>query len=204
MYGWGDEFPKSAVIWIGAFTFHSFYYCFLSLLFSFNNEIVYLSFPNIEARLHFDIYDFTGEGKVDSFYLGDLLRSLDTRPTQAMIEKNGGQKKKGQKQLTFEEFLPIYSQVKKDKDVGAFEDLVEGLKVYDKAENGTMMEAELAHVMLSLGEKLTDAEAEDILKLCAGGADDEGFIKYETFVKNVMIGPYPEEQKWTSIYIISH
>lgn len=117
-----------------------------------------------------------------------------------MIEKNGGQKKKGksnviqlymdqiliiflivgQKQLTFEEFLPIYSQVKKDKDVGAFEDLVEGLKVYDKAENGTMMEAELAHVMLSLGEKLTDAEAEDILKLCAGGADDEGFIKYES------------------------
>nr|WBV73496.1 allergen [Blomia tropicalis] len=152
--------------------------------------------PEVEkARLHFDIYDFTGEGKVDSFYLGDLLRSLDTRPTQAMIEKNGGQKKKGQKQLTFEEFLPIYSQVKKDKDVGAFEDLVEGLKVYDKAENGTMMEAELAHVMLSLGEKLTDAEAEDILKLCAGGADDEGFIKYETFVKNVMIGPYPEEQK---------
>lgn len=82
--------------------------------------------------------------------------------------------------MTFEEFLPIYSQVKKDKDVGAFEDLVEGLKVYDKAENGTMLEAELAHVLLSLGEKLTDADTEEILKLCAGGADDEGFIKYES------------------------
>ena len=87
--------------------------------------------------------------------------------------------------MTFEEFLPIYSQVKKDKDVGAFEDLVEGLKVYDKAENGTMMEAELAHVMLSLGEKLTDSEAEEILKLCAGGADDEGFIKYESKWKSL-------------------
>ncbi|KAH9388128.1 Calcium ion binding [Tyrophagus putrescentiae] len=147
------------------------------------------------ARLHFDIYDFTGEGKVDYFLLGDVLRSLDLRPTQAIVEKNGGQKKKGQKSMTFEEFLPIYSQVKKDKDVGAFEDLVEGLKVYDKAENGTMMEAELAHVMLSLGEKLTDGEAEEILKLCAGGADDEGFIKYETFIKNVMTGPFPEEAK---------
>ena len=82
--------------------------------------------------------------------------------------------------MTFEEFLPIYSQVKKDKDIGAFEDLVEGLKVYDKAENGTMLEAELAHVLLSLGEKLTDPEAEEILKLCAGGADDDGFIKYES------------------------
>lgn len=132
---------------------------------------------------------------MDYFNLGDLLRSLDTRPTNAIIEKNGGLKKKGQKTMTFEEFLPIFSQVKKDKDVGAYEDLAEGLKVYDKAENGTMLEAELAHVLLSLGEKLTDPEAEEILKLCAGGADDEGFIKYETFVKNIMTGPYPEEAK---------
>lgn len=48
-----------------------------------------------EARLHFDIYDFEGEAKVDYFNLGDILRSLDLRPTQAMIEKNGGTKKKG-------------------------------------------------------------------------------------------------------------
>jgi Ca2+-binding EF-hand superfamily protein len=53
--------------------------------------------------------------------------------------------------MTFEEFLPIYSQVKKEKDVGAFEDFMEGLKVYDKSENGTMLAGELAHVMLSLG-----------------------------------------------------
>lgn len=86
----------------------------------------------------------------------------------------------GQKFITIEEFLPIYSQVKKEKEVGAFEDFMEGLKVYDKAENGTMMEAELAHILLSLGEKLNDAEAEDIIKQCAGGADDEGFIKYES------------------------
>ncbi len=54
--------------------------------------------------------------------------------------------------MTFEEFLPIYSQIKKDKDVGAYEDFMEGLKVYDKAENGTMLAAELAHILLSLGE----------------------------------------------------
>ena len=102
--------------------------------------------------MHFDIYDFEGVGKVDAANLGDLCRSLDLRPTQALIEKSGGTKKKGQKMLTIEEFLPIYSQIKKDKDVGAFEDLLEGLKLYDKQENGTMMAAELAHVMLSLGE----------------------------------------------------
>lgn len=53
--------------------------------------------------------------------------------------------------MTFEEFLPIYSQIKKEKEVGAYEDFMEGLKVYDKAENGTMLAAELAHILLSLG-----------------------------------------------------
>jgi len=150
--------------------------------------------PEVEkARLHFDIYDFAGESKVDYFNLGDLLRSLDLRPTQAMIEKNGGTKKKGEKKMTFEEFLPIYSQVKKEKEVGAFEDFMEGLKVYDKAENGTMLAGELAHILLSLGEKLSDPECEDILKACAGQEDEDGFIKYEAFIRSVMSGPFPTE-----------
>ncbi|RWS29468.1 Der f 30 allergen-like protein [Leptotrombidium deliense] len=163
----------------------------------------------VKAKLHFDIYDLEGVGKVDASLLGDLLRSLDLRPTNSAVEKAGGTKKKGneflcyenflmalfsgEKQLTLEEFLPIYSQAKKDKDCGAYEDLVEGLKVYDKNENGTMMQAELAHVLLSLGEKLTDAEVDEIMTKCAGQEDDDGYIKYETFVKAVFAGPFPEE-----------
>lgn len=57
----------------------------------------------------------------------------------------------GLKKMKLDEFLPIYSQVKKDKDQGGFEDFMECLKLYDKAENGTMMAAELSHVLLSLG-----------------------------------------------------
>lgn len=56
--------------------------------------------------------------------------------------------------INFENFLPIYSEVRKSKDMGQLEDLLEGLKVYDKNENGTMMAAELAHVLLSLGKSL--------------------------------------------------
>ena len=58
----------------------------------------------------------------------------------------------GEKKFTLEEFLPIFSQVKKDKDQGCYEDFVECLKLYDKAENGTMLGAELSHTLLSLGK----------------------------------------------------
>ena len=114
--------------------------------------MIIIQFFHSEAKLHFGIYDFDGSGKVDAFLLGDLIRSLDQRPTCAAIEKAGGTKKKGEKMLSFEEFLPIYSQIKKDKDCGAYEDLAEGMKVYDKQENGTMMAAELSHTLLSLGK----------------------------------------------------
>lgn len=146
-------------------------------------------------KLHFDIYDFEGIGKVDASNLGDLLRSLDLRPTNSLIEKNGGTKKRGEKKLTLEEFLPIYSQVKKEKECGTHEDFMEGLKVYDKNENGSMMEAELAHVLLSLGEKLTDAECEEIFASVQAPTDDDGFIKYEPFIKKLMSGPFPEGAK---------
>ena len=144
--------------------------------------------------MHFDIYDFEGIGKVDAFHLGDLLRSLDVVPTQAAVEKAGGTKKQGEKKLTIEEFLPIYSQLKKEKDVGSYEDFAECMKVYDKMDNGMMMEAELAHIFLSLGEKLTDPECDDIMRECTQGqtADDDGNIKYDLFIKKLLAGPFPE------------
>lgn len=130
--------------------------------------------------MHFDIYDFDGIGKVDAFHLGDLLRSLDVVPTQAAVLKAGGTKKVGEKKLELEEFLPIFSQLKKDKDVGAYEDMAECMKVYDKMDNGTMLEAELAHILMSLGEKLNDHECDEIMQACVVGAPDEdGNIKYD-------------------------
>ena len=50
------------------------------------------------------------------------------------------------------QFYPIYSDVKKSKETGNFEDFIECLKLYDKMENGTMMLGELEHILLSLGE----------------------------------------------------
>lgn len=91
---------------------------------------------------------------IDAIDLGDALRALNCNPTLALIEKMGGAKKRGEKKITFEEFLPIYSQVKKEKDQGCYEDFIECLKLYDKNENGLMLLAELQHALLSLGEFL--------------------------------------------------
>merc|ERR1712168_1366890 len=137
------------------------------------------------AKFAFDIYDFEGKSRMDLFYLGDCLRGLNLNPTLKMIDKLGGAKKKGEKFIKLEEFFPIYSEVKKSKDTGSFEDFVECLKLYDKMENGTMMLGELEHILLSLGEKLEREEVDILIKECCDPEDDDGFIPYEPFLKRV-------------------
>ncbi|XP_038221694.1 myosin light chain 1 isoform X1 [Zerene cesonia] len=153
-----------------------------------------LSKNDIErASFAFSIYDFTGNGKIDAYNLGDVLRALNSNPTLATIEKLGGTKKKGEKQLSVEEFLPIYAQCKKDKDQGVYEDFLECLKLYDKNENGLMLAAELTHTLLALGEKLNDEEVAEITKDCMDPEDDDGMIPYASFLKKMVEGWSPKK-----------
>jgi len=50
---------------------------------------------------------------------------------------------------------------------------------------GSTSSAELRHLLTTLGEKLSDEEAEQLL---AGHEDNKGNINYENFVRTVMNG----------------
>jgi len=148
------------------------------------------------GKFAFGIYDFDGNDTMDAFYLGDCLRALELNPTNALVEKMGGTKKKGEKKFKLDEFLPIFSDVKKDKDMGTYEDFMECMKLYDKSENGLMIGAELFHILVSLGERLTEQEADDILKDCCPEENEDGEIPYSPFLKKLVAGPFPEGSEW--------
>ncbi|XP_057332175.1 myosin light chain 1 isoform X2 [Microplitis mediator] len=139
------------------------------------------------AEFCFSIYDADGTNVIDAVDLGNVLRALNLNPTNMTIEKMGGTTKRGEKTLTIEEFLPIFEQLKNDKDQGTYEDFLECLKLYDKQENGTMLAAELSNMLVTVGEKLEDAQVEEILSETMDPEDEDGFIPYAPMLKKMMV-----------------
>lgn len=54
--------------------------------------------------------------------------------------------------MTPEEFMPIFAKITVEAEKGTYEDFMEGLRVFDKDGDGTVMGAEIRHVLTTLGE----------------------------------------------------
>ncbi|XP_077993082.1 myosin light chain 3, skeletal muscle isoform-like isoform X2 [Glandiceps talaboti] len=136
----------------------------------------------------FSLFDRKGDNKASCDQVGDILRAMGLNPTLDTIKKvTGGKEKKTR--ITFEEFLPMYGDASKSKDQGTLDDYMEGLKVFDKENNGEISSAELRHVLTNLGERLTEDEVEAVL---AGFEDAAGNVAYEDWLKHVMLPPQYE------------
>jgi len=133
----------------------------------------------------FDVYDFKGDGNVDAFYIGDLVRACNLNPTMKTIESVGGQAEKGVKSITKAEAFPMFKACKDSKDQGGFHDYVEIMKLYDKNDDNTMMAFELFRLLTNLGEKLTKEEAKSLMKELCDEPDADGFMPFIPFLEKM-------------------
>merc|ERR1712099_207972 len=134
----------------------------------------------------FDVYDFKGDGKVDAFYIGDLIRACNLNPTMNTIENMcGGLKEKGKRMIVLDEMYPIFKKAKDSKDTGGIHDFVEILKLYDKNEDKTILSKDLFRLLTNLGEKLSKEEAKGLMNELCDPEDDEGFTPFMPFLERM-------------------
>ncbi|KAF2298450.1 hypothetical protein GH714_023613 [Hevea brasiliensis] len=84
--------------------------------------------------------------------------------------------------IEFGEFLNLMARKMKESE--AEEELKEAFKVFDKDQDGYISPNELRHVMINLGEKLTDEEVE--LMIREADLDGDGQVNYEEFVRMML------------------
>ncbi|XP_073005761.1 calmodulin-like [Typha latifolia] len=137
-----------------------------------------------EFQEAFSLFDKDGDGCITSEELDTVIRSLGQSPKEEELhqmihevdaDRNGT--------IEFGEFLNLMARKMKEND--GEDELKEAFKVFDKDQNGYISASELRHVMINLGEKLTDEEVEQMI--AAADLDGDGQVNYDEFAKMMML-----------------
>ncbi|KAL2157282.1 hypothetical protein VTH06DRAFT_6220 [Thermothelomyces fergusii] len=132
-----------------------------------------------EYRRAFEVFDKDRTGDITADELGKVMRELGLNPSEAELQDLINEvdiNKDGV--ISFEEFLALMSQSGKETDKE--QELLKAFAVFDKDKNGTISSDELRNVLKSLGEKLTDEEVDEMIKIADRNGD--GVIDYNEFV----------------------
>jgi calmodulin len=136
-----------------------------------------------EFKEAFSLFDKDGDGSITIQELGTVMRSLGQNPTEVELKDMIREVDvDGNGTIDFSEFLNLMARKMKDTD--SDEELKEAFKVFDKDQNGFISAAELRHVMINLGEKLTDEEVNQMIQ--EADINGDGQVDYEEFVKMMM------------------
>ncbi|XP_078441983.1 calmodulin-1-like [Wolffia australiana] len=136
-----------------------------------------------EFREAFCLFDKDGDGCITVDELATVIRSVGQDPTEEELQDMIREVDvNGNGTIEFGEFLSLMARKMKETD--AEEELKEAFKVFDKDQNGFISASELRNVMISLGEKMTDEEVEQMIR--EADLDGDGQINFDEFVRMML------------------
>ena len=136
-----------------------------------------------EIKQIFTLFDRDGDGKVECQELGTILRAAGRLPSEHEISEL----QSSLPSKTFFSFADLLSILSKfpPVDPGTLRAaLLDAFRVFDQQGSGEIGTQELSHIMTSLGEKLSEEEANEMIKLA--DPNNTGTIKYENFVDKLV------------------
>lgn len=131
----------------------------------------------------FDQFDKDKDGQITERELANAMYSLGQMPTddevRQMIQEvdinNDGK-------IDLDEFITLMT--KNSPDTQTEDEVINAFRVFDKEGNGLISSSELKHIMMTIGDKMTEEEAEEMVT--EADIDEDGMINYEEFVRMMM------------------
>ncbi|PVU96667.1 hypothetical protein BB561_001035 [Smittium simulii] len=135
-----------------------------------------------EYKEAFALFDRTGEGKIPMTSVGTLLRALGRNPTETELKEMITDETAT---INFDEFLKLLeaSESFSANSEASVKEFIQAFQVFDRDGSGFISAGELRYVLTSLGDRLTDAEVDDLLKGIETDAQDN--INYQELVKTL-------------------
>ncbi|XP_075183887.1 neo-calmodulin-like [Anomaloglossus baeobatrachus] len=134
-----------------------------------------------DIREAFRMFDEDGDGYLSAAELRHVMIHLGEKSTdeevdemfrEADIDEDG--------EINYEEFVQMMpAKIMRGRD--SEEDIKAAFHVFDKDENGFISAAELRHVMIHMGESLTDEEVDEMIR--EADINEDGQINYEEFAQ---------------------
>jgi calmodulin len=140
---------------------------------------------NEDLQEIFALFDRDGDGKVPLSELGSLLRALNRAPSQSDIDRISREYFSSTGYITSNDLPILLSSIPPVDSQSAQAELRAAFKVLDREGKGQIPSEELKRLVMSVGEKMSAIEAEEMLKM----ADPEktGIVDYEKFIQKLIL-----------------
>jgi calmodulin len=136
-----------------------------------------------EFKEAFDTYDKNRDGTITVSELALVMRSLNMKPTEILLNEIISEWDKDKSdRINFEEFVKLMKARPKDVDIQ--EEIINAFRVFDRDGSGFISTHELKNIIISLGEGLSEEEIDAMI--LEADIDGDGYINYEEFVMTRM------------------
>ncbi len=132
----------------------------------------------------FEMFDKDKDGTITAKELANVMETL-TGEKPSLDEINSMIKEvdlNSDGKIELEEFITL--MMKNSPDTQQEEEVINAFRLFDKEGNGLIQTDELKHIMMTIGDKMTEDEADEMIH--EADIDGDGTINYEEFVRMMM------------------
>jgi calmodulin len=137
-----------------------------------------------EVKEAFDMFDRDKDGKININELSNVMKALGYNLTEKEVSEIMGENDNDNDgKLKLEEVLFLVNN--RSKEIDTEDELIEAFRLFDKEGKGYIGTDEIKHLLLMLGESMSNEEIEEIIT--QADLDGDGKVSYQDFAKLMLL-----------------